>query len=786
MKARLGFVLGVALVLEVGGRPLPLPEGVGDRSGFWRTSAAGGEAKFDVVREPAGERRLMVRVETGCTHAVWRLAVGVRPHARYRMGGRLRAEGVEGGEALMRLRNRPERSEPAGGPGEWREVGLEFDSGAADSVELEVGVVGRPLARGVVAVERLAIEPVAMPPLPAGAITVEVAAAGAPLDERVYSQFIEHMGRCIYGGIWAEMLEDRKFFYPIRAEYAPYGPGVRPSPEAPFPILRASPWQIVAEGGASTAVVMVTNRPFAAPHAPRLSVGAAIQQRYLEIEVGRRYEGCVWARAEGRGARLGVALEGAVPERHGTFAIGAGDYEKISFAFVATTTLHDAAFQLRADGAPVVIGAVSLMPADHVAGMRRDTLALLRRLRAPIYRWPGGNFVSGYDWRDGIGERDRRPPRANPAWTGVEPNDFGLHEFIRFCREVGAEPLITVNTGFGDAHSAAALLEYANGSARGTYWGRRRAENGAREPFGVRYWCIGNEMWGSWQLGHMKPEHYMLKHNWVVDTMRAVQPDFIAIASGQIGRWDELMLRQCADRIDWIAEHFYCREQAGEMSHVRQIPDAIRRIAEAHRRYRTEIAELAGRDIRVAVTEWNYWYGPHVFGELGTRYFLRDALGIAAGIHEYARQSELITAAFYAQTVNVIGAVKTDRSRAAMETTGWVLAMYREHFLGAPLRTSCGPWIDAQALRSPDGRTVRLGVVNPWSEPLRVPLEWRGGAVAGGGRGWRVAGNDPAAHNDPRRPDVVVISDVTAVGPDVLELPPHSATIVEFPLAPVR
>ena len=105
------------------------------------------------------------------------------------------------------------------------------------------------------------------------------------------------------------------------------------------------------------------------------------------------------------------------------------------------------------------------MPADNVRGIRRDTLALLKQLNAPIYRWPGGNFVSGYDWRDGIGPRDRRPPRTNPAWTGVEHNDFGIDEFLDFCHEIDAEPMIAVNTGFGDDYSAAQEVEYATARA---------------------------------------------------------------------------------------------------------------------------------------------------------------------------------------------------------------------------------------------------------------------------------------------------------------------------------
>ena len=137
-------------------------------------------------------------------------------------------------------------------------------------------------------------------------------------------------------------------------------------------------------------------------------------------------------------------------------------YAKRSFKFTAGADTTKGKLEIKvADGA-CFVGTVSLMPADNIEGMRADTLAVLKELNAPLYRWPGGNFVSGYDWRDGIGDRDKRPPRTNPAWTGVEHNDFGIHEFVHFCRLINAEPLVTVNTGFGDAYSAAAELWATN------------------------------------------------------------------------------------------------------------------------------------------------------------------------------------------------------------------------------------------------------------------------------------------------------------------------------------
>ena len=155
---------------------------------------------------------------------------------------------------------------------------------------------------------------------------------------------------------------------------------------------------------------------------------------------------------------------------------------------------------------------MSLMPADNVRGMRADTLALLKELDAPVYRWPGGNFVSGYNWRDGLGDPDRRPPRKNPAWKGVEHNDFGIDEYMAFCRMLGTEPYITVNSGLGVVQTAVEELQYANAAAT-TPMGKLRAENGHAEPYRVRFWAIGNEMYGNWQLGHMPLEKYVQKHN---------------------------------------------------------------------------------------------------------------------------------------------------------------------------------------------------------------------------------------------------------------------------------
>jgi alpha-N-arabinofuranosidase len=418
------------------------------------------------------------------------------------------------------------------------------------------------------------------------------------------------------------------------------------------------------------------------------------------------------------------------------------------------------------------------MPADNIYGWRADTLARLRELNAPVYRWPGGNFVSGYDWNDGIGDRDRRPPRKNPAWKGIESNDVGIDEFMVLCREIGAEPYVAVNTGLGGAQAAAEELEYANG-AETTKQGRRRAENGHPKPYGVKFWGIGNEMYGDWQLGHMPLADYLKKHNAVVDAMRAVDKSIVAIAVGAVGDWSKQMLSTSIGHLDLLSEHTYWQTKPDVPSHVELATAGIRRIAEAHRAYRRELPSLEGKDVRLALDEWNYWYGGNEYGELGVQYFLQDGLGAAAALHEIFRSSDLFFMANYAQTVNVIGAIKTTKTAAELETTGLVLKLYRERFGVTPVEvgTDLTP-LDASAALSADGRALTLAVVNPTEEARPLRIELAGGrGLAGTGERWVITGRDRWAHNRPGSPRQVDISSEGVSHAETVEAPPLSVTL---------
>jgi DUF1680 family protein/alpha-L-arabinofuranosidase len=758
-------------------------EAVNDKPAGWETRTYSGRGRFEYVEGGRTGKRAVCLSSEGGADIGWLTSVPVKPQSKYKLTGWIKTENVEAGTgkgALFNLHNiQPLQTPAVTGTKNWTQVEIVFDTGDRAAVEINCLFGGWGLSKGKAWYDDVKLE------LLSGkktelAVTIDAGKTGEPISKYIYGQFIEHLGRCIYGGIWAEMLEDRKFYYPITAKYDPYRGSRNISKDNPFAIVKSSPWQII---GSEDSVTMVKEDSFVGEHTPLIAPGGGIAQHDLALRKGKEYIGYIWIKPATDKTTVRVSLRWGDKGVQSEGIACTGDrYVKSPLHFRAVSDTERATLQIEVIGrGACFVGTVSLMPADNIDGMRADTLKVLKELNAPLYRWPGGNFVSGYDWRDGIGDRDKRPPRTNPAWTGVEHNDYGIGEFIRFCRLVGAEPLVTVNTGFGDAYSAAAELEYANGSTD-TLMGALRAKNSHPEPFNVKYWCIGNEMFGSWQLGYMRLEHYVLKHNWVVDKMREVDPDIVPIASGNAGSWSEGLLRRCSDHIDLIAEHFYCQERKDLLEHTSQIPDNIKRKVKFHRELREKLDSLKGKDIKIAMTEWNYWYGPHVFGELGTRYFHKDGLGIARGLHEYFRNSDIMFMANYAQTVNVIGCIKASKTAAAFETTGLVLKLYREHFGSIPVTITGEAYpLDVSAAWTSDRKALTIAVVNPTENELELPMELKGVKLSGKGRLWQIAHSDPMAYNEPgKEPNVTIKEKIGSKISRRLSVPPLSINLYKL------
>ena len=629
-------------------------------------------------------------------------------------------------------------------------------------------------------------------------VRIDTSNTGDPISPFIYGQFIEHLGRCIYGGIWAEMLEDRKFYFPVTEKYAPYVSLT----DTDFPVVGASPWEIV---GDPSLVTMVKKGSFVGDHTPRLKAGVAIQQHDLGVVSGKEYVGYIWLKSDqNKPARVSISLECSDKSSSGkVISTDMGEYEKAEFTFIALEDTDKATLKIEVLDGEVFVGTVSLMPGDNINGMRRDTIRLLKELNAPLYRWPGGNFTSGYDWHDGIGDRDRRPPRKNPAWTGVEHNDFGTDEFILFCHEINTEPMIAANTGFGDAHCASEWVDYCNSDAD-TTGGRYRVENGHEKPFNVKYWCVGNEMFGDWQLGFMQLKQYTIKHNIVAKAMWERDPDLVLVGVGEAYRinedfdpdskernrtWSRGMLEESADWMSLISEHFYVGrmpwtqdDRKPVLEHVPMVKNSIRKLVETHKQLQASIESLKGRFVPIALDEWNYWQRDYVYGELGCIYDLQDALGIAMGLHEFYRQSKYIHTANYAQTVNVIGAIKTTKTKAEFATTGLVLKLYRNHFGSIPLKFN-GEIndLDVMAALNETGDILTVSVVNPTDKEVFVKLD--GPNLPSTAIQYVITGEKDSSHNAPGKKRGVDIHDLRNISiVDGLKADPLSANLWKIPL----
>lgn len=699
----------------------------------------------------------------------WTTEVLLKPWSKYRFTGWIKTEnivtenGKGAGFSMLGL-----EVEPTGftGTNDWTMVEYEFETGNDDCVTIACVLDVAGTSKGRAWFDNMDIQYVSSEKI-ATDVKIDLGKKAEPMPVYIYGQFIEHLGRCIYGGIWAEMLEDRKFWY--------------------VPGTRESPWRITGE----REMLSMDNRaPFTGAQTPVLSVAgdkkAVLSQENLGLKENLGYNGRIILKASGNIEKVLVTLKWGnktvVEEITGV----TGKYESYPLSYMSEGLVHDAVLSVEPVGnGKLWVGTLSLMPSDNIDGFRSDVMGLLKELNSPVYRWPGGNFVSGYDWRDGLGDVDKRPPRKNPAWQGVEANDVGIHEFMKFCEILNTEPYIAVNAGLGNADEAMNEVLYTNAPAN-TPMGKMRAANGHAEPWNVKWWSIGNEMYGNWQLGFMTTEEFVSKNNEFADKMRSADPSIKLIAVGNLGDWDRMILANCSDHMDYISEHFYQADNhgGGLMTHVNQIPDAIREKAVAHREYRQTIPALKGKDIRICMDEWNYWYGPHIYGELGTRYFFRDAMGIAAGLNEYSKHSDIIYMANYAQTVNVIGCIKTNTTHSVFDATGQVLKLYREKFGFIPVELSgeMRP-LDIGATLTEDGTILTLSVVNPTMEKVSFPLSLTGGSSSESMELWQVTAPDDMSTNEPgREPAVVIEGPSTVKFTGSIEVGPASINIFRIPL----
>ena len=333
-------------------------------------------------------------------------------------------------------------------------------------------------------------------------------------------------------------------------------------------------------------------------------------------------------------------------------------------------------------------------PLSDADGFRKDVLEAARGLGVTLLRWPGGNFASGYNWKDGIGPRDQRPARRDHAWGALESNRFGTDDFLRYAEKLNVEPYLCINAGLGSVEDARNWVEYTN-ETRDTHWTQQRRKNGREKPWAVKYWGLGNEIDGPWQLGHKNAEDYSKFALEAAKAMRRVDESIKLIASGSsdfrpgadwVG-WNRTVLERLKTEIDYISLHTYLGNRSNNfeqfLAQSRDLDDRIEVVKGQIQAVR--VGNPNSRPIHIAFDEWNVWYRTLVPGSseyeiartgLEEHYNFEDALAMGMFLNSFFRHDDVVKMANLAQIVNVIAPIFTNKEGMYLQTTYFPLAEY--------------------------------------------------------------------------------------------------------------
>jgi alpha-N-arabinofuranosidase len=669
---------------------------------------------------------------------------------------------------------------------------------------------------------------------------VNVAKTGAPISKNIYGMFLEHGGDIVNTGIWSEMLADRKFFYPV-ATAAPTPPPAMGN-AAGNPRFENVPKRWWAPVGGNSVVTMDTKDPFTGDQSPDVHLNSTeahgFEQSGIVVQSKKTYTGrIVLAGAPGTIVKVALIWGNEARDRQTMtlHALGRG-YRTYPLHYTAGASSESATLEITGTGTgDFHVGAVSLMPADNIDGFRPEVIAVLKQLRFGVLRFPGGNFVSAYEWRYGVGNIDKRPPIFDPVWHALQPNDVGTDEFLTLCKLLGVDPYITVNAGFGDAWSARELVEYTNG-APDTPMGKWRAQNGHPAPYNVKLWGIGNEPWGDYQMGAMALPQYELKHNVFAKEMKKIDPTITLIAGGAMpdvmegadqarringqyvpdylssADWTGQLLLHCLPNIDMVSEHFYASgTQHTDMKLGKKVTIEpplsfievqraaavqVRAKYEHYEEYLKLIPALRAKPVPIAIDEWAYFIP-------GKRDSYYTVPAYAWAFHEMFRHSDIFR---MANLTFATATFSSNGTEAVLNPTGLLFKMYRDHFGVIPVEVSgnspqpkpafpaggdqpaVNPGsptypLDVSAALSEDHKTLAIAVLNPSDSEQSIQLNIHGAALASAGKLWRMAPNSIDATVKAGSPAQVHVEEQSLGAlPSMVTLRPYSVSIYSYPL----
>lgn len=646
--------------------------------------------------------------------------------------------------------------------------------------------------------------------------------------DHLYGANLEHIGQGIYGSLWAEMLRDRKFAGNDRMYTAPSEGlhNVHPS------IGIVVPWEAQNPDYEAVRYVHDNTTFYSGRQSQRISIRIpdgqqrGIKQGSLYLQAERDYELRLVLKGEGQ------ALAVRLGEEDWRIDVVGGDWTTLRHTFRAAGENPRGELSLIISEGSLWIGCASLMPTDNIKGFRADVIESMRDWSPTQLRWPGGNFVSAYHWRPGVGDRDLRPTYLDPAWWLWESNDVGTDEFIDLCRLIGAEPVLTANMGTGTAEEAAAWVEYCNGDVN-TEYGALRAQHGYEQPHDVRVWFVGNEQYGNWQVGHCDPETYARRYLEFARAMRAVDSGLsllgVGVPSNLYAHWNEVVLGLAAAEMDQYSVHYYSlRTEKLDVTPERELM-YLPKIAcwyEVEQMLDATIAVMdryGGGSLPLAFDEWNTYVGakPPDYIE---DYTLADALYTGGLLNACLQRADRIKYSAIYHLTNVMGnyvaaplyewenvfmgrrggwaPVSTGDDPlepAVIKMPATLVLELMTQFRGADAVrcvVDCGsfscpeagnmpafddvPLVSAAATYDAENKLLFVSVVNcAVEDSMRIELD--GIEVAGPVEMHLVAGEHPLTTNDFATPQRVAIEQRQAPA-DELELPPHSFAMLRVPL----
>ena len=449
-------------------------------------------------------------------------------------------------------------------------------------------------------------------------------------------------------------------------------------------------------------------------------------------------------------------------------------------------------------------------------GFRKDVLGALDTMRYTAMRYPGGNFASGYHWMDGVGPRENRPVNRDLAWQSTEPNQFGTDEFMKMAEQMKWTPMFSINLGTGTPEEARNWVEYANSPA-GTRYASLRAANGRAEPYGIKLWCLGNEMDGPWQLGHVPADQYAIRAQQAAKLMKDTDPSIELVACGSCTtglptymEWDRTVLEYIGSWAEYVSLHRYVGNENGDTADFLAVTNSIdQQIEEMDAVCRFVQAKLKSKKRHyLCFDEWNVWYrarkeehvngrgkfAPHLIEE---EYNLEDALVAAGFLNSFIRHADVVKIANIAQIVNVIAPILTRGDEMLFQSIYYAFVMYASRRDGVALRPSVsGPgytsssyghvdYVDTSAILG-DGLLHVFLTNRSQDETAPVTVSF-GGKILACQSAEVVTGPGASALNTYEHPDVVRSVAFSAVsiqdGEALLQLPPLSVTALTFQIA---